>query len=181
MTIEATEDEDLGDSGYRGLSATEFVALGLFVVEAIVIIGFVAAGIANQVQFGGSGFSNEGLGSHVWGYTLTLAAQWSDPPAVVVFLLGPPALVAWSRSRGGGDLSADRTALVLRLALVLAGLTVVGGILSIAGRVMQFSPSTSWSTFFAVLGTGVGALCLGGVGIVVVKRLSDPAAEDEDR
>ena len=175
MTIGDGGEEEPVDSDTRGLSLPEFVALGLFVVEAFVILGFVAAGIANQMQAGGEDFSYQG--AHAWGYTLTLATQWSQPAAVVAFLLGPLALVAWGKSRGGEAFSADRTVLVLRLALVLAVLTVVGGILLIAGRVMQFSPSTSWSTFFSVLGTGVGAVCLGSVGIVVVTHLRNPESE----
>jgi hypothetical protein len=48
----------------------------------------------------------------------------------------------------------------------------VGGILSIVGRVMQVSPSQQWSAFFATLGTGVGSVCLGLLGIAAVKWLA---------
>jgi hypothetical protein len=63
--------------------------------------------------------------------------------------------------------------LVLRLELALAALTILGGILAVVGRVMQTSPSQQWSAFFANLGTGIGSVCLGLVGIIVVRWLAD--------
>jgi hypothetical protein len=80
--------------------------------------------------------------------------------------------VAWIGRRERDEVSEARTALVLRLELVLAVLTVVGGILSIVGRVMQVSPSQQWSAFFATLGTGVGSVCLGLLGIAAVQWLA---------
>ena len=62
--------------------------------------------------------------------------------------------------------------MVVRLALGLAVLTVLGGILSIVGHVMQSLPSESWSAFFGVLGNGAGAVCLGLLAIFAVTRLS---------
>jgi hypothetical protein len=62
--------------------------------------------------------------------------------------------------------------LVLQLELVLAVLTVLGGILSIVGRVLQVSPPQQWSAFFATLGTGVGSVCLGLLGVVVIRWLA---------
>ena len=170
MTIEAIEDP--GDPVERGLRQAENVAVKLFVVEGFVILGFIAAGIANQVQFGGSEFGVEDPSSHIWGYSLSLASEWSAPGIVVAFLLGPLALVAWIRARGGGDeLTEARTRLVVRLALALGVLTVVGGVLSIVGRVLQFSPSVNWGVFFSILGNGAGAICLGIMGIYVAARL----------
>jgi hypothetical protein len=168
MTIGSTT-EDLSGAAHRGLRPAGLVALGLLAVEGLVILGYVAAGIANQAEFGGQNFSD--LGAHAWGYTLTLASSWSAPWAVAVFLLGPLALVAWIGRRDGDD-SADRTRLVLQLELVLAVLTVLGGILSIVGRVMQVSPPQQWSAFFATLGTGVGSVCLGLLGVVVIRWLA---------
>jgi hypothetical protein len=170
MTIGDTT-EDLSGSAHRELRLAELVALGLLMVEGLVILGFVAAAIANQAQFGGQGLSNEG--GHVWGYTLGLASSWSEPGAVAVFLLGPLALVAWIGRREGDEVSADRTRLVLQLELILAVVTVIGGIVSIAGRVMQVSPSQQWSFFFENLGSSLGSVCLGILGIVVVKWLAD--------
>ena len=175
MTIGAPTKE-LSGSAHRELRLAELVALGLLVVEGLAILDFVAAGIANQAQFGGQGLSAEG--GHVLGYTLTLASSWSAPWAVAVFLLGPLALVAWAGRRDGDDFAEDRTRLVLRLELVLAVLTALGGILSIVGRVMQVSPSLQWSAFFATLGTGVGAVGLGFLGMVVVKWLGDDLQAD---
>ena len=180
MTIGAAEDaEDLGGSGHRGTGLAEFVALSLFVVEGLVILGFVAAGIANQVQYGTQNFGVEG--SNAWGYTLSLASEWSNPAAVVAFLLGPLALVAWIRTRERDELSDSRSDLVLGLGLGLAVLTVLGGILSVVGRVLQFSPSESWSVFLGILGTGIGSVCLGIVGIVVAVRLREHETGVEDR
>jgi hypothetical protein len=170
MTIGGTT-EDRRVSVPGELRLAELVALGLLVVEGIVILGYVAAAIANLAQYGGQNLSVEG--AHAWGYTLSLASGWSAPWAVAVVLLGPLALVAWMRQRGGDEISEDRTRLVLRLELVFAFLVVVGGILAIVGRVMQISPSQEWSAFFAILGTGLGSVVLGIVGIVVVKRLAD--------
>lgn len=176
MTIEAIEQ---GDPVDRGLRLAENVAVKLFVVEAFVILGFVAAGIANQVQFGRATLSAEGVSSHVWGYSLSLASEWSAPGIVVAFLLGPLALIAWIRARGGGDkLTEARTGLAVRLAFVLGVLTVVGGILSIVGRVLQFSPSVNWGVFFSILGNGAGAVCLGVLGIYVAARLGTGGAGD---
>lgn len=169
MIMEAPA-EDLSGSAHSELRLAELVALGLLVVEGIVILGSVAAAIANQAQYGGQNFSGEG--ARAWGYTLSLASGWSAPWAVAVVLLGPLALVAWMGHREGDETSEDRTRLVLRLELVLAFLVVVGGILAIVGRVMQFSPSQDWSAFFEILGTGLGSVVLGTLGIVVVKRLA---------
>jgi hypothetical protein len=168
MTI-GTTTEDLSGAAHRGVRLAGLVALGLLAVEGLAILGYVAAGIANQAQFGDQNFSV--VGPHAWGYTLTLASSWSAPWAVAVFLLGPLALVAWIGRREGDD-SADRTRLVLQLELVLAVLTVLGGILSIVGRVMQVSPPQQWSAFFATLGTGVGSVCLGLLGVVVIRWLA---------
>lgn len=180
MTIGADEDtEDLDGSAHRETGLAEFVALSLFVVEGLLILGFVAAGIANQAQYGGLEFSVEG--SHAWGYTLTLATDWSNPAAVIAFLLAPLALVAWIRTREGDELSESHCQLVLRLAGVLAVLTVLGGILSIVGHVMQISPSENWSLFLGVLGSGLGAVGLGIVGLVVVMRLGGHETGVEDR
>lgn len=177
MTIEAVEDT--GDPVDRGLRLAENVAVKLFVVEGFVILGFVAAGIANQVQFGGATFGVEGPASHIWGYSLSLASQWSAPGIVVAFLLGPLALVAWIRARGGGDeLTEARTALAVRLALALGVLTVIGGALSIVGRVLQFSPPVNWGVFFSILGEGAGAICLGIMGIYVAARLGVGGTRD---
>lgn len=171
MSIGSNEEPDGPDQ--RGAGLAESVARGLFVVEAFVILGFVASGIANQVQYGGQQFGVEGSSSsHVWGYTLSIASEWSAPGVVVAFLLGPLALVTWSRMRGGDEIAGDRRELVVRLALGLAVLTVLGGILSIVGHVMQSSPSENWSAFFGVLGSGAGAICLGLLTIFVVTRLS---------
>jgi hypothetical protein len=171
MSIGTNQDPDGSDQ--RGVGLAETVAMGFFVVETFVILGFVAAGIANQVKYGGQQFGVEGSSSsHVWGYTLSIASEWSAPGIVVGFLLGPLALVAWTRMRGGPDIAGGRRELVLRLALGLAVLTVLGGILSIVGRVLELSPSQQWSGFFGVLGNGVGAICLGLLTIFVVTRLS---------
>jgi hypothetical protein len=62
---------------------------------------------------------------------------------------------------------------VLRLVLTLALLTVLGGILSVVGRVLQYSPSQSWSSFFFTLGEGVGSVGMGILAIVVVRWLAD--------
>jgi len=156
--------EDLSGSALREIRLAELVALGLLMVEGLVILGFVAAGIANQVQVGGQNLSLEG--AHTWGYTLQLASEWSAPWAVVAFLLGPLAIVAWLGRRDRDEDSGARCGLVLRFELLLAVLTVLGGIVSIAGRQMQFSPSENWSQFFATLGLGLLA-------VVVVKWLAD--------
>lgn len=169
MTIEAPT-EDLSRSEHRQLRLAELVALGLLVVEGMVILGYVAAGIANQVQYGGQEVSV--VGAHAWGFTLTYVSGWSAPWAVALFLFGPLALVAWIGQREGDEISEDRTRLVLRLELVLAALAVVGGILSIVGLEMQF-PEQQWSAFFVVLGTGVGSVVLGIVGILAVRWLAD--------
>jgi hypothetical protein len=163
--------EDLSGSALREIRLAELVALGLLMVEGLVILGFVAAGIANQVQVGGQNLSLEG--AHTWGYTLQLASEWSAPWAVVAFLLGPLAIVAWLGRRERDEDSEARSGLVLRLELLLAVLTVLGGILSIAGRQMQFPPSESWAQFFATLGLGVGSVGLGLLAVVVVKWLAD--------
>jgi hypothetical protein len=170
MTIGETT-EDLSDSAHRELRLAELVALGLLMVEGLVILGFVAAGTANQVQVGGQNLGLEG--AHTWGYTLQLASEWSAPWAVVAFLLGPLAIVAWLGRRERDEDSEARSGLVLRLELLLAVLTVLGGILSIAGRQMQFPPSESWAQFFATLGLGVGSVGLGLLAVVVVKWLAD--------
>lgn len=169
MAIGAPTD-DLSGSAHRDLRLAELVALGLLVVEGLVILGFVAAAIANQLQYGGQNFSV--VGAHAWGYTLTLASGWSPPAGVVVFLLAPLALVAWTGKRTGDELSEERTRLVLRLELVLALLTAVGGVLSVVGRVMQYSPPQEWSAFFVTLGNGVASVFLGLVAIVAVKWLA---------
>lgn len=169
MTV-GTPTEDLSGASQRGVRPAELVALGLLVIEGLVVLGYVAAGIANQVQYGGQDFSIQG--AHAWGFTLAYVSDWSAPGAVAVFLLAPLALVAWIGRRERDEVSEARTALVLRLELVLAVLTVVGGILSIVGRVMQVSPSQQWSAFFATLGTGVGSVCLGLLGIAAVKWLA---------
>ena len=135
------------------------------------ILGSVAAAIANQVQFGGQNFSV--VGAHAWGYTLSIASAWSVPWAVAVVLLGPLALVAWMGQREGDEISEDRTRVVLRLELLLAVLTVIGGTVSIVGRVMQVSPPQQWSAFFENLGSSLGSVVLGILGIVVVKWLAD--------
>jgi hypothetical protein len=163
--------EDLSGSALREIRLAELVALGLLMVEGLVILGFVAAGIANQVQVGGQNLSLEG--AHTWGYTLQLASEWSAPWAVVAFLLGPLAIVAWLVRRDRDEDSGARCGLVLRFELLLAVLTVLGGIVSIAGRQMQFSPSENWSQFFATLGLGVGSVGLGLLAVVVVKWLAD--------
>jgi hypothetical protein len=171
--------DDPGGADDRGIRLAENVAVKLFVVEGFVILGFVAAAIANQAQFGGQAFGVQGASTHLWGYTLSLASDWSSPGIVVAFLLGPLALVAWIRQRGGGDeLTEARTRLAVRLALVLAVLTVLGGALSIVGRVLQFAPSDNWGSFFGILGTGAGAICLGIMGMYVAARLGVPAAGD---
>jgi hypothetical protein len=170
------DSEDLGGAADREVRLAEFVALGLFVVEAFVIAGFLAAGIANQVQNGSQQFA---LGAgHVWGHTLALATEWSDPAAVAVFLVVPLALVVWLQRRGGDELSESRTALVLRLALALAVLTILGGIVYVVGNALSVSPSVAWSPFLLSLGSGLGSLVLGVVGIVVVTHLADDAHLD---
>jgi hypothetical protein len=169
MTI-GTSTEDLSGAAQRAVRPAELVALGLLVVEGLVILGYVAAGIANQVQYGGQSFSV--LGAHAWGFTLALVSGWAAPGAVAVFLLVPVALVAWIGRREGDEVAEARTVLVLRLELVLAVLTVAGGILSIVGRVMQVAPSQQWSAFFATLGNGVGSVCLGLLGIAAVRWLA---------
>jgi hypothetical protein len=170
VTIDASTEE-LSGHAHRELRLAELVALGLLLVEGLAILGYVAAGIASQAQFGGQSFSV--VGAHAWGYTLTLASSWSAPWAVAVFLLGPLALVAWIGRRDGDEASAHRSRLVLRLELVLALLTVIGGIVAIVGRVMQVSPSQQWSAFIATLGTGVASVCLGLLAVVVVRWLAD--------
>ena len=170
MTIEAPT-EDPSRSAPREVRLAELVALGLLAVEGIVILGYVAAAIANQVQFGGQNFSV--VGAHAWGSTLSLASAWSAPWAVAVVLFGPLALVAWMGRREGDEISEDRARLVLRLELVLALLVVVGGVVSVVGRVMQFSPPQEWSAFFQILGIGLGSVVLGILGIVVVKWIAD--------
>jgi hypothetical protein len=162
--------EGLSGSAHRELRLAELVALGLLSVEGLVILGYVAAAIANQVQYGGQSLSV--VGAHAWGYTLTLAAGWSAAAAVAVFLLGPLALVAWIARRQGDEISEERTRLVLRLDLILAVLTVVGGIVSIVGRVMQFSPPQEWSAFFVTLGNSVASVSLGLLAIVVIRWLA---------
>ena len=170
MTLGAPTD-DLDGTLHRDPRLAELVALGLLVVEGLVILGYVAAGIANQVQNGGQDFSVNG--SHAWGFTLSIATGWSEPAGVVVFLLGPLALVAWIGKRDADEVSGARLRLVLRLEIALALLTVAGGILSIVGHVMQTSPSQAWSTFFFTLGNGLGSVCLGILGLVAVKWLAD--------
>jgi hypothetical protein len=169
MTI-GTTTEDLSGAAHRGVRPAMIVALGLLVVEGLVILGYVAAGIANQVQYGGQSFSVPG--AHAWGFTLAYVSGWAAPGAVAVFLLAPLALVAWIGRRQGDEVSEARTVLVLRLELVLAVLTVAGGILSVVGRVMQVSPSQEWSVFFATLGNGVGSVCLGLLAIAAVKWIA---------
>jgi hypothetical protein len=171
MTMEASID-DVSGSDRRELRLAELVALGLLVIEGLVILGYVAAGIANQAQLGGS-FSVEG--AHAWGFTLVRASAWSAPWAVAVFLLGPLGLVAWIERQEGDDVSAARTGLVLRLELVLAVLTIAAGVIAIVGRAMQVSPSQQWSGFLESLGTGVGSVCLGVLALVVVRWLADDA------
>jgi hypothetical protein len=192
MTI-GTPTETLSGAADRALRPAELVALGLLVVEGLVILGYVAAGIANQAQYGGQSFSVQG--AHAWGFTLSYVSGWASPGAVAVFLLAPLALVAWIGRRVGDEVSEARTVLVLRLELVLAVLTVAAGILSIVGRVMQVSPSQEWSAFFATLGTGVGSVCLGLLGVAAVWWLAgnlqvdvlgrhdvgDPADDEVDR
>ena len=170
MTVEAPS-QDPSRYAPGEVRLAELVALGLLVVEGLVILGSVAAAIANQVRFGGQNFSV--VGAHAWGYTLSLASAWSVPWAVAVFLLGPLALVAWMGQREGDEVSGDRTRVVLRLELVLAVLTVVGGTVSIVGRVMQVSPPQQWSALFENLGSSLGSVVLGILGIVVVKWLAD--------
>jgi hypothetical protein len=165
-----TSTEDLGSASQRGVRPAELVALGLLVVEGLVILGYVAAGIANQVQYGGQSFSV--LGAHAWGFTLALVSGWAAPGAVAVFLLAPLALVAWIGQQKRDEVSEARTVLILRLELALAVLTVTGGILSIVGRVMQVAPSQQWSAFFATLGNGVGSVCLGLLGLAAVQWLA---------
>jgi hypothetical protein len=144
----------------------ELVALGLLVVEGLVILGYVAAGIAYQVQL-----SDQGV--HAWGFFLSDVSGWSVPWAVAVSLLGPLALVAWIGRRDPDEDAEARTGLVLRLELVLAALTILGGSLSIVGRAVQLSPPQQWSAFFYALGSGVGSVVLGLLGVVVVKWLAD--------
>jgi hypothetical protein len=170
MTIEAPA-EDPSRCAPREVRLAELVALGLLAVEGLVILGSVAAAIANQVQFGGQNFSV--VGAHAWGYTLSIASAWSVPWAVAVVLLGPLALVAWMGQREGDEISEDRSRVVLRLELLLAVLTVIGGTVSIVGRVMQVSPPQQWSAFFENLGSSLGSVVLGILGIVVVKWLAD--------
>jgi hypothetical protein len=155
----------------RDVRRAAFVALGLLLIEGLLILGYVAAGIANQATFGGEVLSN--VGSHAVGYSLSLATAWSSPPAVAIFLLVPLGLVAWVSRRGPSDFAEDRSTLVLRLVLTLALLTVLGGILSVVGRVLQYSPSQSWSSFFFTLGEGVGSVGMGILAIVVVRWLAD--------
>jgi hypothetical protein len=154
----------------RDVRRAELVAFGLLLIEGLLILGDVAAAIANQAMFGAVVLSNQG--SHAWGYTLSLASAWSSPPAVAIFLLVPLGLVAWVSRRGPGDRVESRADLVLRLALTLALLTVLAGILSVVGRVLQYSPSESWSSFFVALGAGIGSVCLGILGIIVVHWLA---------
>jgi hypothetical protein len=169
MTIGETT-EDLSDSSHRGLGPAELVALGLLVVEGLVILGFIAAAIANQVQNSAQEFS---LGAaHVWGSTLVLATEWSNPEAVAFFLIGPLALAVGVHRSGGDESSETRMALVMRLALALAVLTVLGGIVSVVGHVLQVSPSENWSSFFFTLGWGLGSVVLGLLVIVAVTRLA---------
>jgi hypothetical protein len=172
MTLGA-RTEDLNDADHRELRLAELVALGLLVVEGLVILGSLAAGIANQAQFGGSTFNVEG--AHAWGFTLVLASAWAAPWAVAVFLLAPLAIVAWIGRREGDEISASRSLLVLRIELVLAVLTIAAGIISVVGRVMQVSPSHQWSGFFVSLGNGVGSVVLGFLALVVVRWLADDA------
>lgn len=172
MTIGTPADE-LSDAGQRELRRAELVAFGLLVVEGFAVVGYLAAGIANQAQFGGHEYAGGVAGAHAWGYTLSIATTWSAPWVVAVFLLGPLGLVAWIGRRKGDETSDVRSRLVLRLELVLAALTILGGILAVVGRVMQTSPSQQWSAFFANLGTGIGSVCLGLVGIIVVRWLAD--------
>jgi hypothetical protein len=175
MTVEAP-NQDPSRYAPREIRLAELVALGLLVVEGLVILGSVAAAIANQVQFSDQNLSV--VGAHAWGYTLALASAWSVPWAVAVFLFGPLALVAWMGQREGDEVSGDRARVVLRLELVLAVLTVVGGAVSIVGRVMQVSPPQQWSAFFENLGSSLGSVVLGVVGIVVVTHLADDAHHD---
>jgi hypothetical protein len=175
MTIGGRTDDRSG-SAHRELRLAELAALGLLVVEGLVILGYVAAAIANQAQFGGQHFN--AVESHVWGFTLTYLSGWSLPPVVVVFLLGPLGIVAWIRQRGGDEISAARAGLVLRLEFVLAMLTVIGGIVSIVGRVIETSPAQQWSGFFETLGLGVGSVCLGVLGVVIVRWLADDMGVD---
>ena len=183
MTMEAGT-EDLGASAHREVWLAEFAALGLFVVEGLVILGFLAAAIANQVAIG----NNEALvyGTRTWGYTLGIATEWAAPETVAVFLVTPIALVVWAKQRVLGDLSDTRLLLVLRLSLALAALTVLGGIVSVAGHVMASSPSEAWSSFFTTLGLGLGSVVLGSLAIIVIVRLAGDmqldlfARDDED-
>lgn len=177
MTIDAPDTGDAIAGADREARLAEFVALGLFVVEGFVIAGFLAAGIANQVQNSSQQYA---LGAgHVWGHTLALATEWSDPAAVAVFLVVPLALVAWLQRRAGDELSGSRTALVLRLALALAVLTILGGIVSVVGNALSVSPSVAWSPFLWSLGSGLGSVVLGVVGIVAVTHMNDDGSLDE--
>lgn len=173
MTDEATAARS--EATDRDVRRTEFVSLGLLLIEGIVIVGYLAAAIANQVTFGGEGLSSQG--AHAWGYTLSLATAWSSPPAVAIFLLVPLGLVAWMSRRRPTDLFESRAGLVLRLSLTLAVLTVLAGVLSVVGRVLQYPPSSSWTSFFFTLGTGVGSVCMGALAIVVVRWLADDRSE----
>jgi hypothetical protein len=172
VTIRIPAD-DLSDAGKRELRLAEFVAFGLLVVEGLAILGYLAAGIANQAQFGSQEYVGGIGGAHAWGYTLSIATTWSAPWVVAVFLLGPLALVAWIGRREGDEISEGRSRLVLRLELALAVLTALGGIVAVLGRALQVSPSQQWSAFLANLGTGVGSVCIGLVGIIVVRWLAD--------
>jgi hypothetical protein len=172
MTIEAPT-EDLSRSGHRQLRLAELVALGLLVVVGLAILGYLAAGIANQAQFGSQEYVGGIGGAHAWGYTLSIATTWAAPWVVAVFLLGPLALVAWIGRQEGDEVSEVRSRLVLRLELALGVLTILGGIVGVVGRAMQVSPPQQWSSFFATLGTGVGSVVLGILGIVVVRWLAD--------
>lgn len=164
------ETQDRNDSLGQKRRIRELIALGLLGVEGLVILGYVVAAIAERATTGLPPASD--FGAHSWGYTLTLASGWAAPAAVVVFLLGPLALVAWMNLEGGG-VSEERSGLVLTLELVLAILTVIGGIVSIVGHVLQFSPSVDWSSFFLTLGNGLGSVVLGFLGLALIKWLAD--------
>ena len=106
----------MSGAAHQAPTPAELVALGLLAVEGLVILGYVAAGIANQVQYGGPSFSFPG--ARAWGFTLTYVSAWASPGAVAVFLLAPLSLVAWIGRRNGDEVSQARTVLVLRLELV---------------------------------------------------------------
>jgi hypothetical protein len=99
------------------------------------------------------------------------AAPWRlQYGLLALFIFAPFALISYPTA--DDDPAGDRVRrLVLRSELVLCFLTMVGGVLSVVGRVLQDPPSANWGGFLAALGLGIGSVVLGLLGAVAVQWL----------